>query len=350
MKKAIFIILLLCLGCGLYVWHETRAFLSTPASGKSVEVLYTVKSGQSLWNIAQNLEAEGLVTNARKFAILAWLRGQDNKIKAGRFLLNKNWLPEKLLASLVEGKAALDRVTIPEGLTWWQTARLLANQGFVRFEDFKNTVFDPDFLRRYGIPFSSAEGFLMPDTYLLKKPDGLSTAEAWANQSRKVAGRLVDNFWEKSAGLWPDTGADKNARRPDRENLKKWMILASIVEKETAVPHERPRIAGVYENRLEKNMLLQADPTVIYGLGPDFSGSLLRSHLDNAENAYNTYRNTGLPPGPIASFGLSALKAAINPEKHDYLYFVAKTDGGEHNFSESLNKHNEAVRQYRMQK
>ena len=106
-------------------------------------------------------------------------------------------------------------------------------------------------------------------------------------------------------------------------------------------------MAGVYANRLEKNMLLQADPTVIYGLGRNFEGPLLRSHLENAKNRYNTYQNPGLPPGPICSFGSSALKAAITPEKHDYLYFVATGKDRGHNFSKTLNEHNRAVRDYR---
>ena len=348
MKKAFLVFLFICvLLCG-WIWQESRLFLNTPASEKEAEILFTVPPGASLAKISSSLQAEGLVSNARKFVILAWLRDKEDKIKAGRFLLNKNWLPDKILTALVEGKAALDRVTIPEGLTWWQTGKILAEQGFVRMEDFEEAIFDPKFLAHYGIPFSSAEGFLMPDTYLLKKGDGNLGPEEWKTQSRKVAGRLVDNFWQKSASIWPEN--EKQGKRPRADNLKKWVTLASIVEKETAIPSERPRVAGVYENRLQKNMLLQADPTVIYGMGPEFSGPLLRKHLDNKTNSYNTYQNAGLPPGPIASFGISALKAAVRPERHSYLYFVAKKDGGEHNFSTTLTEHNEAVREYRKQK
>ena len=275
------------------------------------------------------------MTDARRFGYLARYKHWENRLQAGRFALNTGWTPDKVLDTLVNGQPVLFRVTVPEGLTWWQTGRLLEDAGLARFEDFRQVIMDPDFLRHYGIPFATAEGFLMPDTYLLKKADVLDLAQA-----RAVAGRMVDNFWRKAAGLWPD------GKKPDAATLKTWVILASVVEKETAVEDERPRVSGVYQNRLQKNMLLQADPTVIYGLGPAFDGNLRKSQLDDAANPYNTYQRPGLPPGPICSFGLTALAAAIHPEAHKYLYFVAKTDGGEHVFSTNLNDHNKAVRQY----
>ena len=190
----------------------------------------------------------------------------------------------------------------------------------------------------------------MPDTYFFKKPEIPPAAgeeenrKIWAEQSRNIAGRLADNFWRKADSIW---GA---GNRPNRAAIKKLTVLASIVEKETAIASERPRVAGVYANRLEKNMRLQADPTVAYGLGPSFKGPLRRSQLDDSANPYNTYQLDGLPPGPICSFGSAALKAAANPEKHDFLYFVAKTDGGEHQFSRRLDEHNRAVEAYRRQK
>ena len=291
--------------------------------------------GARLDQVAAHLAHQGLVTDARRFGYLARYKHWENRLQAGRFALNTGWTPDKVLDTLVNGQPVLFRVTVPEGLTWWQTGRLLEDAGLARFEDFRQVIMDPDFLRHYGIPFATAEGFLMPDTYLLKKADVLDLAQA-----RAVAGRMVDNFWRKAAGLWPD------GKKPDAATLKTWVILASVVEKETAVEDERPRVSGVYQNRLQKNMLLQADPTVIYGLGPAFDGNLRKSQLDDAANPYNTYQRPGLPPGPICSFGLTALAAAIHPEAHKYLYFVAKTDGGEHVFSTNLNDHNKAVRQY----
>ena len=205
----------------------------------------------------------------------------------------------------------------------------------MREADFDAVIHDSEFLRHWGIPFESAEGFLYPDTYFMPQPRAMDPAAA-----RAAAGRMVDTFWRKADALWPEG-------RPDPATLRRVVTLASIVEKETAVPAERSRVAGVYANRLKKNMLLQADPTVIYGLGPDFRGPLLTKHLQDGGNAYNTYRLAGLPPGPICSPGLAALRAALSPEVHNYLYFVANGKDGGHVFSTTLSQHNRAVRDYR---
>jgi len=341
-KTFLHILLLLLLvstiACG-WLWYEATTFLETPPEKSGREVLFDVRPGAHLGQVAEALATAGLVTDARKFDLLTRYRQWENRLQAGRFALNTGWGPEQILDVLVNGRPVLFRITIPEGLSWWQTARLLAEAELVRFEDFQAVISDPDFLRHHGIPFATAEGFLMPDTYLLKKADNPDVAQLKA-QSRTVANRMVENFWRRAAVLWPE------GRRPDKAKLRQWTILASVVEKETAVDHERARVAGVYHNRLQRRMLLQADPTVIYGLGPSFDGNLRRKHLNDASNPYNTYQIPGLPPGPICSFGTAALAAAITPEKHDYLYFVAITDGGAHAFSTNLKEHNRAVRQY----
>lgn len=350
---AIFII---AVAGALFVAYEARTFLTTPPQRHGEDVYFDVPQGAHLGQIADELASRGIITDSRKFRWLARLKKEDRNLQAGRFLLNTGWLPEQTLEALVNGMPALYRVTIPEGLTWWQTAKLLDAAGVARYEDLESVFRDPAFLRHYGIPFATAEGFLMPDTYLLKKPDSQMPPAAfiphneadrrllaeWREQAKVVAGRLVDNFWRKTADLWPGENG-----KPDRESLKKWTTLASIVEKETGVPAERARVAGVYENRLAKNMLLQADPTVIYGLGPTFSGRLRRVNLEDSANGYNTYCYPGLPPGPIASFGLAALKAAIRPEKHDYLFFVATGAGDSHTFTRNFDDHSRAVQEYR---
>lgn len=347
--------------------YEAWKFLDTPGDANSKEIYFDITPGTHLQAIAKDLQHKGLITDARKFAWLARYKDYGDKIQSGRFALNSGWKPMRILDTLVNGKAILYRVTIPEGLTWWQTGRILEDAGLARFDDFRQVITDPEFLRHHGIPFASAEGFLMPDTYFLKKPfspmpgdnsqedyDGArKIREEWKAQAKDVAGRMVDNFWRKSTPLWPQGAGNPDAYgiiRPKRTDLIKWVTLASIVEKETGIDSERPRVSGVYENRLRNNMLLQADPTIIYGLGPNFSGSLKRTDLENTANPYNTYARPGLPPGPISSFGVAALSAAINPEKHDFFYFVAKTDGGAHAFSRTLEEHNQAVREYRRQK
>jgi len=332
--RLLLLCLLLALCAGGFVGYEAWRFLNTPSASPGEEQLFDVDPGTSFGKIAEQLEKRGLVTDAKKLVLLARYKKWDSRLQSGRFQLHSGWLPERILDQLVNGHPMLYRITLREGLAWWEAARILEQAGFVRADDFRAVIFDPEFLRHYGIPFHNAEGFLYPDTYLLKKSETLDAAAA-----RTVAGRLVDTFWQKSARLWPD------GKRPNSQELRKIVILASIVEKESAVPEERPRIAGVYAKRLSINMPLQADPTVIYGLGPKFDGNLRRIHLDDPKNLYNTYKIPGLPPGPICSPGLASLKAVLAPEEHNYLYFVAKGDGG-HVFSTNLNDHNRAVRQW----
>ncbi len=329
-------VLVVCLGAGTWAWRDARHFLDTPPQEPGRSLIVDIEPGMTLAQVAAMLEKEGVITDAWRFQMLVRYEEKSRHLQAGRFLVSTGWLPETVLDMLVSGKAMLYRLTIREGLAWWDVAKLVEDGGFCKAADFTSVIHDPEFLRHWGIPFDSAEGFLFPETYLLPRPRELDRDAAKA-----VANRLVEMFWRRADRLWPD------GKRPSTEELKRLVTLASIVEKETSVPEERARVAGVYANRLKKNMLLQADPTVIYGLGRDFDGPLLRSQLDNANNRYNTYQNPGLPPGPICSFGTSALKAAISPEEHDYLYFVATGRDRGHTFSKNLNDHNRAVRDYR---
>ena len=330
------LVLIVCLGAGGYAWYDVRNFLDTPPQTPGKNLIVDIEPGMNLNQVAAMLEKEGVITSAPRFQLLVRYKEKSRHLQAGRFLVSTGWLPETVLDMLVSGKAMLYRLTLREGLAWWDVAELVEEGGFCKAADFTSVIHDPEFLRHWGIPFDSAEGFLFPDTYLLPHPRELNRDAA-----RAVANRLVEMFWRRADKLWPD------GKRPAPDELKRLVTLASIVEKETSVPEERARVAGVYANRLEKNMLLQADPTVIYGLGRTFDGPLLRSHLENANNRYNTYQNPGLPPGPICSFGTSALKAAISPEKHDYLYVVATGRDRGHNFSKTLSEHNRAVRDYR---
>ena len=329
-------VLMVCLSAGLYAWYDANSFLNTPPATPGKSLIVDIEPGMTLAQVASMLEKEGVITNAWRFQMLTRYKEKSRNLQAGRFLVNTGWRPETVLDMLVSGKAMLYKLTIREGLAWWDVAELVEEGGFCKAVDFTSVIHDPEFLRHWGIPFDSAEGFLFPETYLLPHPRELDRDAAKA-----VASRLVEMFWRRADKLWP------GGKRPSAEELKRLVTLASIVEKETSVPAERSRVAGVYANRLEKNMLLQADPTVIYGLGREFEGPLLRKHLENANNRYNTYQNPGLPPGPICSFGSSALKAAINPEKHDFLYFVATGRDRGHTFSKTLSEHNRAVRDYR---
>ena len=327
-------VFLTCAAAALYAWQDARHFLESAPSSSGKPLVIDIRQGMTLQQIAAMLQKEGVVTDALRFSLLARWKDKGRSLQKGRFLVRTDWQPGKVLDMLATGKAMLYRLTLREGMAWWEVADLLEKEGFCKASDFTTVIHDPEFLRHWGIPFGSAEGFLFPDTYLLPHPE-----EADMEAARTVANRLVDTFWQKADKLWQ--------ARPSTAELRHLVILSSIVEKETGVPAERARVAGVYANRLRQGMLLQADPTVIYGLGSHFSGPLLRRHLDDPGNRYNTYQNPGLPPGPICSFGASALKAAISPESHDFLYFVATgTDRG-HAFSKNLAEHNAAVLRYR---
>ena len=333
--KLFLVLLVLCFGAGLFGWHEVRTFLDTAPETPGKSVIIDVEPGMTLAQVAVALEKEGVVSDARRFQLLARWKDKGRSLQAGRFLMNTGWKPEKALDMLVSGRSILIKLTLREGLPWWRVAEKLEKEGFCKAADFEAVIHDKKFLEHWSIPFDSAEGFLYPETYLLPQPRELDIEAA-----RTVANRLVEMFWKQADKVW--TGG-----RPSPSDLKRLATLASIVEKETSVPEERARVAGVYSNRLRKSMLLQADPTVIYGMGKEFSGRLLYKHLDDEKNLYNTYQHPGLPPGPICSFGVAALKAAIAPEAHDFLYFVATGKDKGHTFSKTLTEHNRAVKAYR---
>ena len=272
------LMLVILLACGWAGWlaHD---FLNSPGTDPAQDVEVTVVPGTSLHSLAPELVRIGAVRDADKFILLLrWMTYQKipHALKPGRFRINTGWTPRQVIDQLVNGSPLLDRVTIPEGLPWWEVGKRLEAANMLRFEDFDKIIHDPAFLRHWGIPFDSAEGFLFPDTYLIMRPLELNETTA-----KSVIGRLIDTFWRKTAPLWP------NGKRPGasgRDEVRRLVTLASIVERETAVPAERRRVAGVYANRLQRNMLLQADPTTAYGIGKDFDGNLRRRHLDDETN------------------------------------------------------------------
>lgn len=330
------------LGGGAYLYYQVDLFLKTTPTSieEAQEVIIEIEPGMGLSKVSDLLQEENIITDSFAFKILARYKEVDKNIQAGRFAFSTAWTPEEVLDHLISGKTIYYRLTIREGLPWWEVAKLLESEGYTTYEDFKNIIHQPDFLLHWGIPFENAEGFLYPDTYFLPKPKELDEAAA-----KSIASRLIDTFWQKTEDTWKTL--DPTSRRPSKENLIKYTVLASIIEKETGVSHERARVAGVYTNRLKKKMKLQADPTVAYGEGENFKPPLLYRHLDNTKNPYNTYQIAGLPPGPICSPSLASLQAALNPEEHNFLYFVAKGSDGSHYFAKTLREHNNNVKLYR---
>ncbi|MDR2800063.1 MAG: endolytic transglycosylase MltG [Desulfovibrio sp.] len=441
------------------VFYIAYNFLTTPASDDPREFVLSIDPGSGFDRVAYALEKEGAIRNVDLFRLLARIEGSLGRVRAGEYLISTGWTPRQVLLQITQGRALLHRLTVREGLAWWETARLVEEEGLASFDDFRDVIHDPEFLAAHFIPFANAEGFLFPETYLMNKPHfPTDRGDAYA-----IASRMVRMFWKKTEDLWkslplktpvkppdgalenpaaggrdgqpaspgdaapeaaenarqqtpaepsrtdakaeasgntggtdsgrdqPEAGegnvgeagkgerlpaqarapahnafgngtdsAQKNATSPDGPGiapaspaevdetaLRGMVILASMVERETRLDRERDLVAGVFANRLRLGMLLQCDPTIIYGMGGNFSGTLRRSHIDDTKNIYNTYQHYGLPPGPICSPGLEALKAAVLPARHDFLYFVATGVDGGHNFSKTLGEHNRAVQQYR---
>lgn len=318
---------------GYKAWQEQQ-FLTVPPETPGKELVFRVEPGQPFTKISSNLKKVGLITDTRRFLKLAQLTGKTASIRAGQFLLNTGWTPGEVLEELTTSAGIMKKASIREGLTWWQTADKIQASGLGTRQNFEKAIKDQALLGKYGIQAKDAEGFLFPETYLLTPPTG--------DQSAYMAEIMIKEFFKNAKKVWPNG-------LPDWKELNKTVILASLVEKETGDTSERKRISGVFHNRLKKRMLIQADPTIIYGLGPAFDGNIRKSHLRDKNNPYNTYVIRGLPPGPICSPGLDALMAAVYPEEHKYLYFVAKGDGS-HYFSKSLSEHNDAVRKYQLRR
>ena len=304
-------------------------YILAPAELSGRQVTLLIRPGQTLPAAARELEDAGLVRSARAFALLGRLFGGQGP-RAGEFRLATDWPPLTILRVITTTNGIQHRVGVREGLPWWEAAKLFEAEGLCDGPAFERALHNATLLAKYGVPGDSAEGFLFPETYMLSR--------SFADGGAEAVEAMLREFARQAKKLWPQGP-------PPPDELRRIVILASVVERETGDPAERPRIAGVFLNRLKKNMRLQSDPTTIYGLGPAFDGKLGRAHLEDPDNAYNTYAHNGLPPGPICSPGLASLRAVLQPEINDYLYFVAKGDGS-HEFSRTLEEHNSAVTKY----
>ena len=222
-------------------------------------------------------------------------------------------------------------LTVPEGFTLQQIIARTVEKGFGQKERLLELAYDVDFIHSLQINTDSLEGYLFPETYLFAPGIDEKTL------LKMMVTQLKNNL---------DLELRKTAKKQGMD-LQQWVTLASIIEKETGDVAEMPLISSVFHNRLKRNIPLQTDPTVIYGI-KNFDGNITRKHL-RTPTPYNTYIIRGLPPGPIASPGLAALKAAVNPAQTKYLYFVATGNGG-HRFSKTLKEHNAAVKEYLAQR
>jgi UPF0755 protein len=303
-----------------------RSALS-PADPAGQETVFEVNPGQSVASVAARLERAGLVRDARAVVWLARWRDVADRLQSGEFALSPAMSPRQILEKIVAGRVVTHEVVIPEGFALAEIAERLAAAGLVEREEFLRVARDPATAAALGVQGETLEGYLFPDTYRL--PRRLPALE--------VARVLVERF----LAVWQELAPLAAARD---FSMKDAVTLASIVEKETGAPDERPLIASVFANRLARGMRLETDPTVIYGIA-GFDGNLRRAHLEDAANPYNTYRILGLPPGPIASPGRAALVAALAPAQTKYLYFVSRNDGT-HVFSTSYREHAQAVERF----
>lgn len=306
-------------------------YATTPTDMNSVETIVTVSRGQSLKQTADILHARGLINQPLKFRLLARLKGADKRIQAGEYILASNLPPANILEMMVSGKVRLYRFTVPEGSNLNQIADIIDAAGLVDRQAFLRSANDAVLVEGMGIGVGSLEGYLFPDTYFFPKNADVA----------QILETMVSRLRSEISDVWIKRAAELGL------TLHEVITLASIIEKETGAPSERPLISSVFHNRLKKKMRLETDPTVIYGI-EDFDGNLTRKHLET-KTPYNTYRINGLPPGPIASPGRAAIEAALYPAQTGYLFFVSKKDGT-HQFSTNLVDHNRAIRKYQLRR
>lgn len=315
---------------GLLYMHLI-SWAQQPAGTAVTEKLFTVTPGQGLRKIADELRRAGLVSDALRFTLLARIKNKDKLIKAGEYAFATTLSPNEILDQMVAGRVHLYRLTIPEGFNLVQIAGAVSAAGLASEADFLAAARDSQTAEALKIHGKTVEGYLFPDTYYF--PLGID--------STAIITALVRRFEAAYKPEW--------RRRSEALGLSvhEVVTLASIIEKETGDPAERPLIASVFHNRLKKGMRLETDPTVIYGI-EDFDGNLTRKHL-RTPTPYNTYVIKGLPPGPIASPGHAALEAALYPAETDYLFFVSRRDRT-HQFSSNLEDHRKAVRKYQLRR
>lgn len=316
-------LLLLALAwCGAAAWwlYQPLELLHSPLE-------LEIEHGTTPRGVAQEVVAAGVRTDAR--LLYWWFRfsGQDRQIKAGNYELERGTTPYSLLQKLARGEESLQALTLVEGWNWRQVRAALLREDGLRHDSA--SLSDTALMERLGRAGTPPEGRFFPDTYTYAKG---SSDIALLRRALHAMDRHLEAIWAQRA-------SDTPLQSPQQA-----LVLASIVEKETGRASDRALIAGVFVNRLRVGMLLQTDPTVIYGLGEKFDGNLRKKDLQT-DTPWNTYTRAGLPPTPIAMPGKAALMAAVQPEATKALYFVAKGDGTSH-FSASLDEHNRAVNRY----
>jgi UPF0755 protein len=326
----VLLLLLSAAGAVTWLWQDFKRELSTPMQLSAPDTL-VVTPGMSLRRVAAELKRRGWIEQPLYLVIAGRLQGKSRAIKAGEFSVPPGTTPQELLDRLVAGRVLQHTLTIVEGWTLRQILEAVRNHPTL--VQTLDTADPRRVMATIGYPGYFAEGRFFPDTYHF--PAGTTDVEFLRRAVQRMHRVLEEEWAQRDVGL-PYASAYEA------------LIVASLVERETAVPAERQQIAGVFVRRLRKNMKLQTDPTVIYAMGEKFDGNIRRRDLD-IDSPFNTYRYAGLPPTPIGSPGRAAIHAALHPAPGEALYFVSRGDGS-HEFTASLEAHNRAVRKYQLRK
>lgn len=308
---------------------KLHRFMSTPVDVPAGGIEFEIAPGSSFATVARGLVSRGVIETDTWFRFYARWTGDANGIQAGEYLIASGATPRTLLQQFTSGGVRLHSFTIVEG---WNQYDLIAALHASEAIDASMTDEDwPALLDELGTSFTHPEGLFLPETY--RFPRG-TTDRSLLEQAHELMQSVLEEEWQARGEKTPVTSPYEA------------LVLASIVEKETARADERARIAGVFARRLQKRMRLQTDPTVIYGIGPAFNGNLTRKDLQT-DTPYNTYTRHGLPPTPIAMPGRAAIHAALHPADGEELYFVATGLGdGSHKFSKTKDEHDAAVAEY----
>ena len=310
------------LAAGFFYWSQQPIIRAG-----SDTIPFTVTAGSGVRGAAQEMAKSGVPVQPLLLEALARISGKASRLKAGSYELEGGVSPQRLIEQLVRGEFAQHSLVVIEGWTFKQMRQAIAENVALKHDTVN--LSDAELLARISTDYQQPEGLFFPDTYLFAK--GASDLQIY-----KRAHALMQKKLEEG---WANRAPDLPYKKPYEA-----LVMASIVEKETGQKADRDLIAGVFVNRLRKGMLLQTDPTVIYGMGERYRGNIRKRDLQT-DTPYNTYTRPGLPPTPIALPGAAALAAALNPARTDALYFVARGDGTSH-FSGSLSEHNQAVNKY----
>lgn len=329
-RKALLYLLYICIPLVVvYVTYSqlNHYFFDAMDPEQTQSVLIDATPPKTFKEIALDLESKGIIRSNLAFRILAQGQGKDTMIKGGEYELSPSMTPPQILDKMVRGDMFNRRVTVKEGMNLSEIASAIEQAGIISKVAFEATSRDEQLLRDEGIDATSFEGYLYPETYQF--PRNTSPVKIIKAMREQLTKRWLPE-WTQRAQILDMT-------------LHQVLTLASIIEKESGNFEEQPVISSVFHNRLKKGMRLQADPTVIYGI-PNFNGNITKKDL-TTPSPYNTYVINGLPPGPIASPGINAIRSTLYPTDTNFLYFVGNGDG-RHIFSETLDQHVNAVNQY----